>query len=147
MIRLSRLTDYAIVLLSQMIGDGKRVYAASELAERTGLPLPTTSKILKQLTKAGVVLAQRGATGGYRLARSATDISVAAIIESMDGPIAITDCSDMTNTEECCRIENICPMRANWNRVNQTIRTALDGVSLADMLAPAPFALRPVAAG
>ena len=133
MIRLSRLTDYAIVLLSQMVGEGG-VAAASDLAARTNLPLPTTAKILKQLTRAGVVSAQRGAAGGYRLAHPAEGISVAAIIEAMDGPIAITNCADAG--DHACQIETVCPMRTNWNRVNQTIRAALQGVSLVDMLNP-----------
>jgi len=134
MIRLNKLTDYAIVLLSQMADPSRAVYAAVDLSEKTMLPLPTTSKILKQLTKSGLLSAQRGASGGYRLAREASAISVAAIVEALDGPIAITDCTDKNPRSETCRIEHICPMRSNWNRVNRAIRAALEELSLADMV-------------
>lgn len=102
MIRLSRLTDYAVTLLTQMVSEGKGLWAASDLAEKAGVPLPTVSKILKQLSKGGIVVAQRGATGGYHLVRPATDISIAAIIEAMDGPIALTDCAE--GGDQDCRI-------------------------------------------
>jgi FeS assembly SUF system regulator len=133
MIKISRLTDYAIVILSQMVRDDQPVFSASELAEKSRLPLPTTSKILKKLTKNNIVVAQRGAMGGYKLQFSAQRLSVAAIIEAMDGPIAVTDCANHP-VIEVCRIESICPMRTNWNRVNRVLRKALEEVSLADML-------------
>jgi FeS assembly SUF system regulator len=135
MIKLSRLTDYAIVILTQMALEGKGVHAASNLAEKTFLPLPTTSKVLKQLTKAGILTAQRGAAGGYSLAREPAEISVASLIEALDGPIAITDCAEADGAEGCCRIEEVCPARGNWNKVNHAIRGALGAVSLADMAA------------
>lgn len=133
MIKLSRLTDYAIVLLTQMALEGKGVYAASTLAEKTFLPLPTVSKVLKQLTKAGVISAQRGAAGGYVLAREASAISVASLIEAMDGPIAITDCAGSSEDEGCCNVQATCPVRGNWDKVNVAIRAALEAVTLADM--------------
>lgn len=139
MIKLGRLTDYAIVLLSQMAMEGKGVHAASDLAEKTSLPLPTTAKILKKLTKAGVLNAQRGVTGGYSLAREAAHISIATVVEAMDGPIAITDCTSTRSEDDCCRIKNICPMRTNWHQVNRAIQTALQNVSLAEMLNPHSF--------
>lgn len=135
MIKLSRLTDYAIVLLTQMALQGKGVHSASILADKTFLPLPTVSKVLKQLTKAGVLSAQRGAAGGYVLARDPSEISVAALIEAMDGPIAITDCAAVGDDAECCSLEATCPVRANWTKVNTAIRAAVESVSLADMAA------------
>ncbi len=135
MIKISRLTDYAIVLLSQMVAGSKSVFSASDLAERSSLPLPTTSKILKKLAKNGIVSALRGAAGGYRLERPAGAISIAAIIEAMDGPISITDCADPAPKRETCRIKSICPMSANWGSVNRVVRAALEEVSLTDMLA------------
>jgi FeS assembly SUF system regulator len=134
MIKLSRMTDYAVSLLTQMVNDGDTVFSASDLAEKTGLSLPTVSKILKHLTKSEIVAASRGAAGGYRLTRPAPAISVASIIEAMDGPIAITDCAD--NGETDCKIEPLCPMSGNWNKVNQAIRQALENVSLAEMAVP-----------
>ena len=131
MIRLSRLTDYAVTLLTQMVSEEKGVWAASDLADRTALAAPTVAKILKLLAKAGIVTAQRGATGGYHLAHQASLISIASIVEAMDGPIALTDCAE--GGEHNCSVEKICPMSGNWDRINRAIRKALDEVSLADM--------------
>lgn len=135
MIKLNRLTDYAVTLLTQIVGRKDGVWAASDLAEKTGLPLPTVSKVLKQLTRAGILQAQRGPAGGYHLARPPGSISVASIVEAMDGPIAITKCAD--GGAHDCGIERICPMSGNWNRVNLAVKRALENVSLADMAHPA----------
>ncbi len=135
MIKLSRLTDYAVTLLTQLVSEDKGIWAASDLSEKSSLPLPTVSKILKQLAKSGVICAQRGAAGGYKLTREASEISVASIIEAMDGPIAITDCSE--GGEQDCRIQSLCPMSGGWNKVNQAVRGALVTVSLADMIGTA----------
>ena len=137
MLRLSRLTDYAVTLLTQMVSGEERLWAASDLAGKTGLPLPTVSKILKQLAKAHLIGAQRGAAGGYRLAHPATAISVAAIIEAMDGPIALTECSD--GGDHACGVEPICPMNGPWTKVSRAVRAALETVSLADMVRPVAF--------
>jgi len=140
MIRLSRLTDYAVTLLTQMVSDEKgaalaeKIWSASDLAEKTGLPAPTVSKILKKLAKSEIITAQRGAAGGYSLALGAGNISIASIIEAMDGPIAITDCSE--SSDHSCKVEKTCPMSGNWNRVNQAIRATLEGLSLHDMTPP-----------
>jgi FeS assembly SUF system regulator len=135
MIKLNRLTDYAIVLLAQMALEGKGVCAASTLSEKTFLPLPTVSKVLKQLTKAGVLTAQRGAAGGYALGQEPGAISVAVLIEAMDGPITITDCAASGEEEDCCNVQATCPVRGNWNKVNTAVRAALEAVTLADMMA------------
>ena len=131
MIRISRLTDYAVTLLTQIVREGHTALAASGLAEKAGLPPPTVAKVLKLLAKAGIIEAQRGATGGYRLARPASEISVAAIIEALDGPIAITDCAE--GGDQDCMIQRICPMSGNWNKINYAVRGALEAVTLADM--------------
>jgi FeS assembly SUF system regulator len=135
MIRLSRLTDYAVTLLTQMVSEDKGIWAASDLSDKSSLPLPTVSKVLKQLAKSGVIVAQRGAAGGYKLTREASEISVASIIEAMDGPIAITDCSE--GGDQDCRIQTLCPMSGGWNKVNQAVRGALVTVTLADMMSAA----------
>lgn len=134
MIRLSRLTDYAITILTQMVRNGKTVWAASELAAAACLPLPTTSKILKQLAKSKIISAQRGATGGYKLERAPAEISMATIIEAMDGPIAITDCAEGSTRD--CNVESICAMSGNWDKINRAIRQSLESVSLAEMAVP-----------
>jgi len=123
MIKLSRLTDYAVTLLTQMVGGNERIWAASDLADKTGLPLPTVSKVLKQLARAGILKAQRGATGGYRLAGLPDAISVASVVEAMDGPIALTE-------------RAVCPMSGSWNKINRAVKGALADVSLADMARP-----------
>jgi len=143
MIKLGRLTDYAVTLLSQMVGRGDGVWAASDLAEKAGLPLPTVSKVLKHLAKAGVVQTRRGTKGGYRLAQPPASITVATIIEAMDGPIALTECSE--GGEHHCGVEAICPMNGHWNKVSRAVRRALETVSLADMAVPASFPTLPAA--
>lgn len=133
MIKLSRLADYAVVLLSQMGGDTKAVHNALDLAERTGLPVPTVSKILATLARAGVLISVRGAKGGYRLATAAERITVADIIAAIDGPIALTQCVD---TAGSCNVETLCPTRAGWHKINDAILGALTNVSLADLMTP-----------
>ncbi len=137
MIRLSRLTDYAVTLLTQMVREGKEYWSASDLAEKSAVPLPTVAKILKQLSKTEILVAQRGAAGGYKLSRSANDITIATIIEAMDGPIALTDCAE--GGDQDCRIQTICPMSGNWDKINRAVKHALDAVSLADMAVPMPM--------
>ena len=134
MFRLNKLTDYAIVILSQMSHDIGAVNSAASLAVNAQVPLPTVAKILKLLSAAGVVTSHRGVAGGYSLDRPAAAVSVAEIIQSLEGPIALTACVD--GAVDDCEAENHCPISGNWNRVNDAIRTALDGVSLADMTDP-----------
>ncbi len=130
MIRLSRISDYGIVLLTELARNGRSM-ATPELAERTRIAQPMAGKILKALTREGLLLSQRGAKGGYRLVRQPALITVAEIIEALDGPIALTTCIEGGTSE--CGIEAICPARSNWHRINAAIRDALDGISLADM--------------
>ncbi len=134
MFRLNRLTDYAVVALAQMALRPDRLVNATRLAEDTGMSQPTAAKVLNLLAKGGLLASQRGAAGGYTLARPARDISVAEIIQTMDGPIALTACVE--GATDTCGVESLCPMRGNWERVNTAIRTALDGVTLADMALP-----------
>lgn len=144
MIRLSRIADYGIVVMSHLARHPERHMAAPDIAAATGVPLPTTSKILKTLARAGLVASQRGVRGGYGLARPSAEIPVAAVIEALDGPIAITSCVE--GGEGDCDIERLCAARANWQRINDAIRTALSEVTLAEMAFAIPAAyLRPVA--
>src|SRR3546814_463525 len=132
MLRLNRMTDYAIVVLGQMAQDVGRVRTAAALADATGVPVPTVSKLLKQMAGAALVNARRGAKGGYSLDRPAAEITVTEIIQALEGPIALTACVD--GAEDSCEVERCCPMRGNWNRVNRAIQSALDDVTLADMV-------------
>jgi FeS assembly SUF system regulator len=131
MIRMSKLADYSFILLMQMMGEESRSWSASELTERTTLPLPTVAKLMKVLAKDGVVKAQRGAAGGYRLAQPAKQITVARVIEAVDGPIALADC--VNGGEHDCAVKVLCPLHGGWNKVNNAIRSALEGVLLSDL--------------
>ena len=102
--------------------DGEQMTVA-QLAADTGVNQPTIAKLMKQLTQAGIVTSQRGANGGYTLGRTAAEISVTEIIEALEGPIELTSCVDGAETN--CGVENLCPMRGNWDRVNGAIRGAL----------------------
>lgn len=139
MLRVTKLTDYASVVLTVLASDPAAVLSASELAERAGLEVPTVAKLLKPLAQAGLVEGFRGANGGYRLARDAADISLVEIVEAMEGPLGMTECSVH---EGQCGIEDSCGVRANWRRINDVVADALRGVSLAQMLGPMPPAPR-----
>jgi len=135
MIRLSKVTDYAVVVLSQMARNASGVHTAARLSDSTGVPAPTVAKILKQLASEGVVGSLRGAGGGYRLNRSPDAVTVAEIITALEGPIAITSC--VSNADGNCGVERLCPIRGHWERVNGAIAQALETVTLSDMLIPA----------
>ena len=134
MIRLNRLTDYGVVLMVQLAREDEAVHTAAHLSASNGVPLPTAAKLLKQLAASGLIHSQRGASGGYTLARPAESITVAEIIAALEGPIALTACVD--GSPEHCGVEAQCPMRGNWNRVNMAIQQALNDVTLADMAEP-----------
>ena len=134
MLRVTKLTDYASVVLTVLASDPDAVLSAAGLAERAGLEAPTVAKLLKPLAQAGLVDAFRGVNGGYRLARDARHISLVQIVEAMEGPLAMTACSA---EGEPCGIAHSCGARSNWRRINDVVADALRGVSLADMLAPA----------
>lgn len=128
--RISRLTDYATVILAALAEDPARVQTATALAERTHIGAPTVSKLLKQLHRAGMVSSTRGLHGGYRLARPAAQISAGAILDALEGPLALTDCSAGQGQ---CGIEQTCRVGRAWQRVNLAIRRALSEVSLAQL--------------
>ena len=143
MFRLNRLTDYAVVVLSQMSLRGEELRSAQQISEDTAVPLPTVAKLLNLLGRAGLVVSQRGAAGGYTLSRSPEQITVAEIVQALEGPIALTACVD--GATESCDVESLCPMRGNWNKVNTAIHEALTKVSLADMtVLPEPFGIPPL---
>jgi len=139
MLRVTKLTDYATVVMTVMAAHSRNapdaVLSASELAERAGLETPTVAKVLKPLAQAGLIKAFRGAAGGYRLARAAEAIGLIDIVEALEGPLGMTECSVHTGN---CGIEQSCGVRANWNRINDVVIDALRGVTLAHMLAPPP---------
>ena len=133
MLRVTKLTDYATVVLAVLASAPDRVLSAAELAERAHLEPPTVAKVLKPLAHAGLVEGFRGATGGYRLARPARDISLIAIVEAIEGPLGMTECSGEHSN---CELEPHCGVQSHWRRINDVIAEALGGVTLADMLPP-----------
>lgn len=132
MLRLNKLTDYAVVTLTRMAGAPGETFTTPRLAGETAVPIPTVAKLMKQLSKGGLVSSQRGATGGYMLGRPPEQITVAEVIEVMEGPISLTACVE--GADDSCSVVALCPMSGNWNKVNSVIHEALKGLTLADMM-------------
>ena len=137
MFRLSKLTDYAVVVLVRLALD-EAVQTAPGIAAGTGIPEPTVAKVLKLLAGRELVVSQRGARGGYRLVRPLRAIPVAEVIAAIDGPIALTACVEGGE----CTCHSMCPMHGRWDPVNAAIQGALAGITLADMARTVPPALR-----
>ena len=135
MFRLSKLTDYAVVVLVRL-SEGDGVQTSPGVAQATGVPEPTVAKVLKALAASGLVVSQRGARGGYRLMRPLTGIAVADVITAIDGPIAMTSCVEGSGTS--CEASCSCRVRGRWDAVNEAVREALSGITLADMAPPKP---------
>lgn len=135
MIKISRMADYAVVVLANMAGSETAHVNAGGLACGTGLPEPTVAKVLKLLSKAGVVKSIRGAGGGYTLARAAVEVTVADIVIAIDGPISLTACVEGSATS--CDYAVCCPVSGRWDQVNESVRLALEEVTLADMMVKA----------
>ena len=131
MLRISKLTDYGTVLLAHLARNPDEVCSAAEIASRTGIALPTASKLLKSLARNGLVTSTRGASGGYMPARDPGTINAAAIIDALEGPVSITECSA---SDSNCDIAEACGVGNAWQRINVAIRDALDEVSLVDLI-------------
>ena len=133
MLRISRMADYGVVLATRLATlAGEELRSVSALAEETGIPQPTVSKVLKALGKEGLVESTRGAQGGYRLARRASGINVADVISALEGPIGVTECG-VDETHEDCDLSSQCDVRGNWQLINTAILSALEGITLAEM--------------
>ena len=141
---LSKLSDYAIVISSCLAASAEGQATARTLAQATRIPLPTVVKLLKIITAGGVLESIQGRNGGYRLARPPTGISLAQIIEAVEGPITLTECNRDASS---CRVEAICGVRGHWLVINTAIRQTLAAISLADLAKslPGPGAWRPLA--
>ena len=131
MLRISKLTDYGTVVLAELAGDPGAVCSAADVAAATGIGLPTVSKLLKSLARAGLVVSTRGVNGGYQLSRAPREISAADVIDALEGPVSITECSA---NDSSCDYEQVCNVGGAWQRINVAIRKALEEVSLADLL-------------
>lgn len=140
MLQISKLTDYAILILSRLVLNVERVTSAAWLAQELRLALPTVSKLLKILTEAGLVISFRGQAGGYQLARSPADITVADVVSAIEGKLAITECCAPGNS---CVLDSVCAVKENWRLINKMIFSVLAGITLHDMIRPlARHALR-----
>ncbi|MDQ2971801.1 MAG: SUF system Fe-S cluster assembly regulator [Rhodanobacteraceae bacterium] len=133
MLRVSRLADYASVVMTCLARRPREVLSAVQIAEDARLELPTVSKLLKQLGHAGLVESFRGASGGYRLTRAPAQINLAEIVEALDGPIGLTECSA---GHAGCEREAYCDISRAWQGIGSAFDAALRDVSLADMLRP-----------
>jgi FeS assembly SUF system regulator len=129
-LRISKLTDYATVILARLAGSSGQHHTAASLARATGIAAPTVSKLLKQLHHAGLVESMRGLHGGYRLSQPAANISAATILDALEGPLALTECA---TSHGQCDIRANCAVSSSWQRINRAIRQSLEEVSLADL--------------
>ena len=140
MIRLGKLTDYGLVLMTYMARNHDRsLHTARGLALESRLALPTVSKLLKELLQGGLLVSHRGIKGGYSLARAPREISVAEIIAALEGPIALTECS--TDVSGLCDLEPCCPIKNNQRIISQAVRGALGSVMLSDLIQPLHLAV------
>ena len=148
MFRLSKTTDYGIVLLARLAqnsnaeetgedasDDAREPWNARELARCSDLPAPMVSKILKALAREGLLVSQRGAKGGYRLARNPEDLTVSEMIRVLEGPVALTDCAI---GPALCEHETMCAVREPWQLISRVVERALADVTLADLVAGGP---------
>lgn len=131
MLRISKLADYATLILSHLAQDTERLCSASLLSKSLGLSLPVVSKILKILGQAGLVTSVRGVDGGYRLARPAHEISLAAVVSAIEGKPAVTECCSPNGS---CALDSSCMTKKNWQVINRVIYSTLQKVTLRDMM-------------
>lgn len=134
MLRISKLTDYGTMVLVHLSSREGRVCSASDVAAGTHVALPTVQKLLKLLARSGLIVSSRGADGGYLLSRPAESISAADILDVLEGPVAITECS---HDDSRCELEASCQVGGAWQKISKAIRAALDDISLADLTRPA----------
>lgn len=133
MIRMSKLADYGTVVMAQMAHEPGRLQNTAEIAAQTRLPATTVSKVLKLLAKQVLVTAERGKNGGYRLSRQPAQISVAEIIDAVDGPFGLTECAAGPGV---CTLESSCALRIHWRRINHLVRRTFESVTLDQVVLP-----------
>lgn len=133
LIRLSKMTDYSVVVLAELAGPEVRLRTASDIASVVSIPEPTVSKVLKLMAKADILASSRGVKGGYALSRPATEILISQIIEAVEGPIALTSCVTARSLDKCS-MENICSLSGRWAPLNKAVKNALQSVTLHDIV-------------
>lgn len=136
MIRLTKLADYGVMLMSHIAAAPDALHSASSLSRAAAVAVPTVSKILKQLARKGLLESHRGASGGYTLAKEPAAISVAEVIAALEGPIAVTECTDESHSD--CAVESSCRVRTNWQKINDAVRGALEQITIEEMAQPFP---------
>ncbi len=137
MLRITKQTDYGILLLTHLAAsESSERLSTKDLADRTRLPLPTVSKALKVLVRAGILKSHRGVQGGYELTAPPRDITLDVLVAALEGPVAMTECSDAQGGD--CRLEGQCHVQVNWQRINDVVQHALSQVTLAEMVQPFP---------
>ncbi len=130
MLRISKLADYGTVIMAYLAKNSDKLASARDIAENTRLAIPTVSKLLKKLSQANLLVSVRGANGGYKLCKEASDISLADVIYALEDTRGLTECSDVSSG---CVLQSMCLMQNNWKLVSQAIYAALSSVSLADL--------------
>jgi len=134
MIRMNKLTDYGILVLLQFAREPAPSHTARDLAAKTHVPLPTVSKLLKELARAGLLSSHRGIKGGYSLTRAPEAVSVAEVVQALEGPITLTECGGQDRG--ICGLEPDCLVRANLRTISAAIRGALERINLAALAQP-----------
>lgn len=130
MVRITKLTDYGVMIMAFMASEPSRLFQAKEIAEHTHIAPPTVSKLLKKLTKSKLLASERGTNGGYLLACEPKNITVAELVNALEGPIAITECS--LGHDHCSSAQN-CPVKTPWLKINHAITNALQSIKLFDL--------------
>jgi FeS assembly SUF system regulator len=130
MLKISKLADYSLIILNELAADFQQSCSATVLAEKTGIGLPTVSKLLKLLNEAQLIVSSRGSKGGYRLAKDPRELKLAAVVAAVDGLPAITECC---REDHGCFLESRCKLPRNWKSINQIIINTLNQYSLADL--------------
>lgn len=133
MLKISKLADYATSIMNFLVMQSGELFSAGEIAKRLHVPAPVVSKILKLLHEAELLISVRGAEGGYRLARTAPEITLLEVITAVDGAPALTECSSHNN---CCAQSSVCITKHNWQFINRIILSTLQNITLEDMAKP-----------
>ena len=133
MLRISKLADYATLIMSHLAKEGDKLASATYLASILGLSRPVVSKVLKILCQAGLVFSTRGVIGGYRLSRAPEAISIAEVVAAIDGDFTMTECCSSRGS---CILDASCGTKTNWKIINNAIYSTLAKLSLSDMIRP-----------
>ena len=132
MLRLSKMTDYGVLLMSELAKDASLVQRAPDLADATHIPQPTVRKVMTALIQSNLVASTRGINGGYKLQRNPGSISVRELIHCLEGNVSLTDCE--VSGKKACEQAEVCGTKKNWLKINQAMRDALQNITLEDMV-------------